>query len=161
MPAATACSASAQADPVHLDVVWLTVAAVVVVAGQRVGLFLLQDCGELAGGVVYRRAPERAGVIVGGRAHHPGIDVAEELKPRRAEDPRGGLRLGHPALGQRLAVGQEPLLHLAVLAAGGHHEHHPVSLLVRLAHDAATGDGLVIGMGVEGDQGGHGMTVPG
>ncbi len=45
---------------------------------------------------------------------------------------------------------------LAALTAGGHHQHHPVTLFGRLADHPAAGDALVIGMGVEGNHRGHG-----
>ncbi len=45
---------------------------------------------------------------------------------------------------------------LAVLPAGGDDEHDPVSRVRSRAHDAAAGDALVVGVGVERHQGGHG-----
>ena len=50
---------------------------------------------------------------------------------------------------------EQPVGNLAVLAAGGVHDHHPVAVVDRLGQGAGRGDALVVGMGVEGDQGGH------
>ena len=68
----------------------------------------------------------------------------------------GGLKgLGHPTTGELLAVLQESRLHLAVLAAGGHDQHDPVTLVCGLAHHPRAGDALVVGMRVERHQCGH------
>ena len=70
----------------------MTVTAVLVVAGQHVGLLLVQERGELLGGLVDRRGPERARRLVGRGAHHARVDVPEELHPLRAKDLRGCVR---------------------------------------------------------------------
>ena len=146
-----------QADPVDLDVVGMAVVAIVVVDGEHVGPLLAQDRGQPLGGLRDVGGPERTGLVVGGFAHHPGVDVAQELRPR-PENLGGGEGFGHPAVPQGFAVGQEVVFHLAVFAAGGDHQDHPMSLVGGLAHDATAHDALVVGMGVERHQGGHGRT---
>ena len=127
----------------------MAVPAVVVVAGQHVGLLGLQDRRELLGGLVHRRGPERARHLVGRGAHHAGVGVPEELHPLRAEDSGGRACLRDPALPQLLPVGEEALGDLALFAAGGDDKHDPVPLVGGLANHSAAGDALVVGMGVE------------
>ena len=144
------------ADPVHLDVVGVAVAAVVVVDREHVGLLVAEDRGQPLGGLVDVGLPERPSGVVLGRAHHPGVDVAEELDPLDAEDL--GRRARSPARAARQSVSpssRKPSCDLAVLAPGGEHEDDAVPVGGRLGHRAAGGDRLVVGVGVEGDERRH------
>ena len=116
----------ANADPVHLDVIGMPVVAEVVIDRQHVGVFFAQDRGQPLGGLLDRGGPEGAGQLVGRLAHHPGIDIPEELGPGGPENRCSGMGFDDPALPQFLTVGEESVVDLAVLAAGGHHQHHPV-----------------------------------
>jgi SAM-dependent methyltransferase len=145
-----------QAHPVHLDMVRVAVAAMVVVAGEHVGALGVQDRGELLRGLVHGRGPERAPCGVGRGAHHAGVGVPEELHPLRAEDLRRRVCLHDPARPQLLAVGEEALGDLALLTAGGHDQHDPVPLIGGFADHPATRDALVVRVGVERHQSGHG-----
>ena len=119
-------------DPVHRDVVRVTVAAVGVVPGHHVRA-LLAPASRPAG------PPPRRDVGVGqpgrpaGRRRRsrivgqPGIGVAEHLDPAHPERVRRGVQLGQPprtqpAVGPQLVGGQTRL------AGGGHHQHHPMAL---------------------------------
>src|SRR5216684_3317837 len=138
-----------QAHPVHLDVVRMAVPAVLVVAGQHVSAFLVEERGELLRGLVHRRGPERARRPVGRGAHHARVEVPQELHPLRAEDLRGLMRLGDPPLPQLLARVEEALGDLALLAAGGHDQHDPVPLIAGLADNSAAGDAFVVWVGMK------------
>ena len=142
------------ADPVDLDVVGVAVAAVVVVVGEDVGLLLVEDRGPGAGPPASTSAcQKRGGVVVGRLAHHPGVDVAEELDPLGAEELGRAVGLGDATQAQRLAVVEDAGHDLAVLAPGGHDQRDPVALGRGLGHGPAGLDGLVVGMGVEGRPG--------
>jgi hypothetical protein len=143
----------------HLDVIGVTVYPVVVVAGQDIGAFRTQDCRELLGSIVDRSGPERPWRMVGGRIHHPRIDIAQELQPMHAEDFRRCLRLGNPALPEFFAIGQKAVGYLAVLASGRHHQHHTMAILEGLTHDATARDALVVWMSVKRHQRSHATTL--
>ena len=71
------------ADPVHLDVVGVAVAAGGVVDGQHVGALLAQDRGQPLGGHAGVGAGERAARRAGRPAGHPGVGVARATPPGR------------------------------------------------------------------------------
>ncbi len=65
--------------------------------------------------------------------------------------------LAHPAIGERLAVVEEPVVDLAVLTLGCDDEHHAVPFVGGAGERTARRDRLVVGVGVEGDErAGHG-----
>ena len=140
----------------HLDVVGVAVAAVVVVDGEDVRLLLVEDHREPPGGVVDGGPPEAVRGVVGRLAHHPGVGPAEELHAVRADLPRRGVALGRAPQRQRLAVGEHAGHGLAQLAAGGEHDHHAVAGVDGTGQRAGGADRLVVGMGVEADDGPHG-----
>ena len=72
-----------------------------------------------------------------------------------AEDLHGLGQLGHTALGERLALVQESVGVLAVLAARCGEEDDPVSVMGGFGHYAPRSDGFIVGMGVKTNQGGH------
>src|SRR3546814_11792967 len=74
------------------------VTAVVVVDGEHVGLLVAQDLRQALGGLLHISGPERPGLVVLRGAHHPGVDVAEELHPGHAVDLRGAVGLAGPAI---------------------------------------------------------------
>ena len=66
-------------DAVNLDVVGMAVHAVVVVDRQDVGVLLGEDGRQPTGGFVEVGLPEGVGRVVLRCAHHPRVDIAEEL----------------------------------------------------------------------------------
>ncbi len=115
-----------------------------------------EDGREAGRGLLDIGLPEAVREAVRRLAHHPGVDVAQELDPVDAQHVGGGEGLRDPPLPQRLAVGEHARLGLTSLPAGGDDEHHPPPGRLGLGHEAAGGDGFVVGVGVEADQGGHG-----
>jgi hypothetical protein len=73
-----------------------------------------------------------------------------------AENGAGGIELESAPVGQGLARGQKPLGDLAEFPASGRDEDDPVAVGGQSGHGAGGGDGLVVGVGVEEDGGGHG-----
>ena len=116
--------------------------------GHRVVL-VAQDGLEPSRRFVDVGRPERAVLVVLGRAHHPGVDVAEELHALHTEDLRRRFRLAHSAMPELFSVVEKAFGHLAVLASRRHHQHDPVAVGRRLGHGAACRDALVVGVGVE------------
>ena len=113
--------------------------------------------GQALGRLLDVGLPEAVGLVVGRLAHHPRVDVAEELHPLRAEDLGRRVRSRRS---RRCHSGSSSPEHtrsdLAVLAPRGDHQHDPVAGVGRsLAIDAAGGDRLVVGVGVEADERGH------
>ena len=70
------------------------------------------------------------------------------------------MHLPHPALGERLPLGEDAVGHLPHLAPGGKHEHDAVAGLDQRDHRAARRDRLVVGVGVEEDDRGRPPIVP-
>ena len=105
--------------------------------------------------------PEAGRVVVGRFAVHARIFVPEELDPVGAEDRGRLVRLGHPALPQRLTIGQHPRHRFAVLTPSRRHQHDPVASRDRFGHGAAGRDRLVVGMSMEGHEGCHSTTLSG
>jgi hypothetical protein len=141
------------AHPVYLDVVGVSVGAVVVVDGQRVGGLFAQDARQPCRRLVDVRRPERLRGVVRWLAHHPRVEVAEELHSGDPEDLGGAVGLGHPAPRERLVGLEHALRDLAVVASGRDDEHDAMTVGGRACHDAGGGDRLVIGVGVEGHEG--------
>jgi len=131
----------------------MAVGAVVVVDGEHVCPLLAQNGGEPAGGLVEIGPPEGPRAIVLRRPHHARVDVTQHLAAGHAQHGGGLLELGGAAIRQPLALPQHALDDLAVLALRRCHEDHAVALGGGLGHDPSGGDGLVVGVGVEGDQG--------
>ncbi len=100
--------------------------------------------------------PETGRVVVGGLAHHSRVLVSEEAGRVGAEDGARLDQFGDTAFPQDFALVQHAVGHLALLALGRAHEDDPVAGVGRPPHEAAGGDGLVIGVGMEADQCGHG-----
>ena len=55
---------------------------------EDVGVLLARGCGQPLGRLLDVGLPERPGASFVGRAHHPGVDVAEELDAVRRRGPR-------------------------------------------------------------------------
>ena len=139
------------------DVVGVAVAAERVVGRDDIGLVAADQPDQAAGGVVEIGLPEGARVEVPGSAHHVGVVVAEVLPLGHAQDPHRPFQLAGPDLGQPAVVLRR--VHrrdddLALLAAGARHEHDPMPGGHGLGHRAAGPDRLVVGMGVDGHEGG-------
>ena len=92
-------------------------------------------------------------------ADHAGIPIPPPMDGCDAGESGGALRLRHPPLGQRL-VRPQIVGHLAVFAVGGEHHNHPVALLGRADHRPGGQRALVIGMGMNEHDGGHGGSMP-
>ncbi len=143
-------------DPGHtvdLQVVGVAVAAVDVVGEQQDRPFGAQDLGEMSGGLVHRRRAERPlrpAPVVGGEARVP---VGQELHPRRADGLSGPSGLPGASLREGLVVGEYPGADNADLAPRREHEHHPEAGIDETRERPRVEQGLVVGMGVEGDDG--------
>ena len=140
---------------VALDVVRVPVPAVVVVRGEHVGVLGAQDLGERPRCLLDVGGRERARRVVRRRAGLAGVDVAQGVHLRDPEDVPARARLGQPPLHQRLALGQVAVGQVVLLAAGRHHDHHPMTLVGRLAQHTAAAQARVVGMGVKRDQRRH------
>ena len=142
-------------DAMDLDVVGMSVRAVLVVDGEDVRPLVGEDRGELGCGVVDVRTCEAARVGVGRRAGHPRIDVAEELDAMRADLVGGGQGLALSPLAEGLAVREEVLGELAELAACREDQHDAVAFSGGSRERAALRDRFVVRVGVEADEGRH------
>ena len=142
----------AHTDPMHLDVVGMAVSTVVVVDGEHVRAFFLQQACKAARGFLDVGGREAAGCVVRRLALHAGVDVAEELDAIDAEDLGPGSGLGDAAVGERLAFGEHAGAYLAQLATRGDHEHDTVSVGLGACHRAAALDLGVVRMRVERDE---------
>ena len=136
----------------HLDVIGVPVAAMIVVDRENVGEFLVEDLRQALRRLVGVGGPEGTVGVVLGCPHHSRVEVIEELDARHAEDLGGPLRLLHPPLGHQLAGLEHVVTEAGVLTPGRHDEDHPVPFRRCLRHHPGGGDGLVIGMGVEGHE---------
>ena len=124
-----------------------------VVDGEHVGVLLVEDARPGAPRPLRRRpTANEPGVVVGRLAVHAGVAVAEELHPSTPRIFGRGVGLGDPAVGERLAGGQDAFGHLAELAPRREHEHDAVTRRRGPGHRAAGGDRFVVGVGVEGDE---------
>ncbi len=142
--------------PVHLDVVGVPVAAVGVVGGEDVGVLLAEDVGQPSRCLVEVGLPEGVGEVVLRGADHPGVVVARGTRPAgRRGSSADALDLLLSPLPERLLRVEDTVRHLTVLALGGEHQHHPVSGGGCLGQRPTGLDGLVVGVGVEGDEGRH------
>ena len=149
------------ADAVHLDVIGMAIAAVTVVGGEHVGVFLAQHVGQPRRGVLDRHGRERArghaGAGIGAAVGEP-----QEHHPAHAEDGRRGLGLGPAVPPERVPGTELAPVGLTGFAFRGEHRDHPVPGVGRLGHHAGREQRLVVRMGVEGDQGvGHGQDTGG
>ena len=149
---------SPQSHAVNLDVVGMAVAAVPVVGDQHVGPFGPQHMDETGRGGVDVGSPEAVGPLILFPAGHPRIVIAEPLQTVNTEDRRRPLGLGATAVDERLAGGKV-VGRLAELPVRGDHVHDPVSLGGGPGHRSARRQCLVVGMGVEEDDGSHGPIV--
>ena len=140
------------ADAMHLDVIRVPVPAMVVVDGEHVGAFLVEDLCEPLCRVVEVGGPEGALRVVLGCPHHPRVEVTEELDAGHSEDLCRTLGLPHPPLRHRLAGLEHLVAEAGMFAPGCDDEHHSVSFGGRLRHHSCGGDGLVVGVGVEGHE---------
>lgn len=91
-------------DAVHHDVVGVAVAAVPVVADDRVGVLLVEDGGHRVtdGGGVRHEQGVRGGV--GLPAGHARVGEAQPDEPVNARGSGGRLRLGPPVLGEETSA---------------------------------------------------------
>ena len=144
--------------PVHevvdLDVVRVAVAAVPVIADDDIGALLVEQLGQTGGGLVEVGLVERPGVLVLLPAGHARVGVAEPDHPVHAEDLGRDLRLPPAPVHDGLARG-EVVGGLAVVAVGGEDDHHPVALRGRPGHRPGGLGCLVVGVGMDEDDGRH------
>ena len=146
------------AHPVHLDVVRVPVAAEGVVGGQHLGAVAADEAHQAAHRLHEIGPAEGAGVVVLRGARHARVAVAQQLHRGHAEDGAGGaqFRLADftQALPHRLGVVVvEDLPHLA---PGGGDHHHLLAGGGVARQGAAHRERLVVGVGVEGEETGHG-----
>ena len=145
------------AHPVHLDVVGMPVAAVLVVDDEDVGR---PPRPGWRPGARRPRPRRRWRSSPGARTRltlHARVLVAEEQLAGRRRAPRAASASSTARRSARVSPGsRKPVGDLAELAPGGRHQHDPVALLGQRRHGAAGGDRLVVGMGVEEGDGGHG-----
>ena len=139
-------------DRVHLNVVTVAVAAVRLVTEKHVGVLLAEDVGQLLGGLVDVGAGEahsagRIGIEVLAVA---AVRVVEAHHPRRAEFGSAGPQFIEAVDG----------LVVVDLPVGRDDHHHAVTVLGQPREGAAGQDDLVIGVGMECDDGGHGQCSP-
>ncbi len=134
----------------------MAVAAEVVVADDHLRAGLAHDPDEPAGRFVGVRLPEALWSVVLGRAHHPGVDVAQPvvLDGAKLLQREPELLLAHlpepSVVLRRIELGHD---NLSVLAAGARNADHAIAVPAVAGHDAAGGDRLVVGMGVDGHEG--------
>ncbi len=134
----------------------MVVDAPLVVGGEQLGAFVVEDRGQAGRRLVDVGGPKGAGRVIRGGPGHPRVVVAEELDPADAEDL--GRPFGLPgALGRQLGARREVAgSGRAELSSGRDHQHHPMAGVGGLGDDAPGGDRLVVRMRVEGHQGlGH------
>lgn len=131
-------------DPVHLQVVWVAVAARGVVADDDVGIDLIEDCAHPSG----RREGLLVGEAEGMLAVQAGVGVAEGFDAIDAEGIGGGCEFGAAAqceIAGELGRGE------AGLAVGGDDEDDPEALRGCPRHGAGGEECLVVGMRVDED----------
>ena len=139
------------------DVVGVAVPAELVVGRDDVGLVAADEPHQAARRLVEIGPPEGARVEVPGPTHHVRVVVAEVLPLGHAQDPHRPFQLAGPDLGQpAVVVGRVHLRDddLALLAARAGHEHDSPAGGDGLGHRAARPDRLVVGVGVDGHEGG-------
>ena len=146
-------------DAVHLNVIGVAVAAVVVVHGEYVGLLLGEDRCQTPRRLVHIGLPEGIREVIGRLAHHPRVDVPEELHTIHPEHLRSSEGLGDPSLPERLALLEDPWLGFTPFATGRHHQHHTSTGRRGLGHQPTGGNGFVVGVGMETDQCVHGRRI--
>src|SRR5713226_8216138 len=142
-----------------LDVVRMTVYAVLRIRRYDLWLLLAQDRGEPGGRFLQRRLVERPRVLVVSGSDHARIAVAEELDPVCIQDPGGVLELFRAHLAEARAIGF--LIHvvdLAHLSARRRHEHDAVPVGARLQHRPACRYGFVVRVRVHQEEGAHDPT---
>ena len=147
--------AGPQAHPVDLDMVGVAVVPVFVVGGEDLRVLGPQDGGQTGGRLLDIGLPEAARRVVGVFAFHPGVAVAQVFVTGHAQNGAGGSELQGSPLFQGLALVEEPVGDFTELSAGGGDEDDPVTGGGHLGHGAGGGDGLVVGVGMEEDGGGH------
>ena len=137
----------------HPQMVGVAIAARRVIAHQYVGPLRLDEIHQARDLVVEVTGGEASGLI----ARDPGVGVAPGLQPRGAEDLGGSLKLTGAYTGEIVAVvrGRE-----AGRSVGGDREDDPVALSGGARHRPRGEECLVIGVGVEEDQRGHGPILP-
>jgi len=121
---------------VNLYMVGMSVASVIVVNGQYVGILGPKQLGQTGRGLFDIGACERAVVVVRGFAGHARVAIAQELEPVDAQDLGRGLRFGNASLRERLTglerVGRE----LSQLTACRHDEDDAMTFCLRARHCA-------------------------
>jgi hypothetical protein len=133
----------------------MAVAAEVVVGRHDIRSKPPDQPDEAADRIVDRRLPEAARVVVAGRAHHPGVAVAEGVPLGHAERLHRGLELRRAKLTETTVVlrrGELGHHDLAEFAPRAGDEDDSLTLGGVLRHRPAGADGLVVRMGVDGHE---------
>jgi hypothetical protein len=135
-------------------VVRVAVATVPVVAGDDVGVLLVENRGQRPRRLIDVRVHQRGRRRVLRPTGHSRIGVAEPDDPGNPQHPGRLPELLTPVLGDSPAVGQIRRRY-AVVAVRGDHEDNPVALVRRTSHRTGSAAGLVVGMGVHKHDGRH------
>src|SRR5438445_4047620 len=141
---------------VSLDVIGVSVNAVLRIRDDDVRALLADEYRELRRRVLELGLMERAWVLVVRAVDHSRVSIAEELQPVDFEDFRRGFQLLGPDLAQ--ARPGRRLVHvvdLAHLAARGRDEDDAMAVRLRFQHHPARRDCLVVRMRVHEQQGCH------
>ena len=141
--------------PVNLHVVRMAVSAMLVIGHQHVGSLRIENGRHGTGRLLDVSGGEAPRSVVAGLTGHAGIEIVQKDLAMHAQDPACLGQFLRSALCQRLGRSQQAFGNLAELTARRRDQHHPVTLVGKLGHGAAGGDGLIVGMGVEEDNGGH------
>jgi glycosyltransferase involved in cell wall biosynthesis len=135
------------------EVIGMPVAPAGVVAGHHIGLFVIEDSGDLAS---HHSCVYACKAIV--LRVQPGVAVAEGHYPR---DPQRGSGYIEFIEASSAEVRRERGVRQPCFTIGGDYEDHSVALPGRARHRARGEEGLIIGVGVAEHQGaGHRYIVP-
>ena len=145
-------------DPVHLDVIGVSVAAVPVVTRDDLGLDRFEDLGETTSRFVDVGSHERSGFVVLRPTGHSTVVIAQPVNVGDAEHSSRLLGLGPTAIDERLTR-REIRRNLTVSTIGRDDEHHTVTLAHRPRDGSTRRDRLVVGVCVQADEGAHASTT--
>ena len=137
-----------------LDVVGVSVEAVLVVGHDDLGTLLPQNRGHALGRLAHGRRPERVGVVVLGPAHHARVAVPESHQSTDTENLRRPCRVrcsricATSSASWSVLVGLDAARCVAELAVGARDEDRAHALVGQDAKEAAGRTRLVVGVGV-------------
>ncbi len=139
-------------DSMDLDVVGMAVATALVVGGEHLGMFLVEDRGQAPRRFLDVGGPERSLGVVGRQVDHARVAVAEELHASDTEDLSGADCFFGAPFAELLRRFEHAVVDLAEIAARREHEHHAMAGVGRERERASRQDGFVVRMRVEGNE---------